>query len=322
MTATLNVDDYITTLQHEYLDSYISSGGAAVKFVVPVDETPVSLIGDRIADAARTNGHIVARLAASTTRIHMIDKLFFAVATQVPWTELATQRLANLARQSFTVPELDDSPFDLQICAANGADLDYVRMVLNRAIGEDVFKDHDLARDFRIAMTWLCRSRLSGGAEGATQTEAITQWLTGEIPAISNMKNYQIFTKINRTNARYHLESLCNWARKCDRAGTTIVIDATRLTEAKPERDGTVAYTKNSLLDTYEVFRQFIDSTDHANALLIAVVLAETFLDIEAGSRGLGAYPALMNRIYDEVRDRHYANPMASLLRLTAGVGQ
>lgn len=322
MTATLTLDSYLATLDGEYLTSFISAGGAAVKFVVPVDETPTTTIGDRIVASADAAHHVVARVSAAATRIHMIDKFFSTVAEQVPWHQLATERLAALARKSFLVPDLDDSPFDVQISEANGAELEYVRMVLNKEIANEVFKDHDLARDFRIAMTWLCRARLSGGAEGNTQFDAITEWLTGATSAISNLKQYQIYTKINRTNARYHLESLCMWVRKCGFAGTTIVIDGTRLTEAKPERDGTVTYTKSALLDAYEVFRQFIDSTDHSTALLIAVVLTDEFLDIEPGSRGLGAYSALMNRVYDEVRDRNFANPMASLVRLTNGVGQ
>jgi len=318
MTAILHTRDWLDVIHHDYLGDFIPAGGAAVKFAVACDGTPTAELAKLVADAAAADGFFVARLSAAEVRVHMIDKAFHAVAAQTPWADLAAERLALLAEGSFTLPPaLGPGAVDQQIAGVSGGDAEYVRMVLNQKIAEEVFKDHELARDFRIAMTWLCRARLNGGSEGETQQAAITEWLTGQIPAISNMKQYQIYTKINRTNARHQFESLFTWVRRCGRPGTVLVIDGGRLTEAKPERDGSVAYTKSALLDAYEVFRQFIDGTDQLNSALMVVIADEGFLDTEPGSRGLGAYSALMNRVFDEVHDRNFANPMSSLLRLT-----
>lgn len=315
--TTLKASDWLDVVQREYLDDFIPNGGAAVKFAVSCDGTPTAMLGEKIATVASDRGYVVARISATDTRMHMLDKLFNAVAERIPWVELATQRLGQLAVDSFKVPDdFDDRPVDEQLAAA-GSPLDYVRLTMNLVIANRVLKDHDLARDFRIAMTWLCKARLTGTPESATQLDAITGWLTGRVQAISNMKGYQIYTKINRTNARHHFESLFTWVRKCGKPGTVIVIDGAPFTEARPPIDGSVNYTRNALLDAYEVLRQFIDSTDHLSSALIVVTADKPFLDIEPGSRGLGAYPALMNRIFDEVRDRNLANPMSSLQRLT-----
>ena len=50
------------------------------------------------------------------------------------------------------------------------------------------------------------------------------------------------------------------------------------------------------------------------------VVPAPEFIDTERGTRGMGAYEALMFRVIDEVRDRNLVNPMASLVRLGSGL--
>ncbi len=317
MNPTIQLEEWLQVVRREYLEDYVHAGGAAVKFPVSCGATPVATIVDRVAQMAGNSGYLVATVAASAIRIHLIEKLFAAVATQIPWEELATERLRLIAAEHFAVPAvLDGRPVAEQIAQAAGVETAYVRTVLEPAIGKHVFQDHDLARDFRIAMMWLCRARLSGGEEGATWQQEIRSWLCGRVSAMSNLRPYQIYTKIGRTNARHHFESLFTWIRCVGRPGLVIAVDGSRLTAKSRVNDGTFNYTKSSLVDAYEVFRQFVDTTDHLTGVLIVVATDEGFLDIETGSRGLGAYPALMNRVYDEVRDRNLVNPMSSLVRI------
>ena len=218
MTATLDPREWLDVVHNESLGDFIPAGGAAVKFCVSCDGTPTGDLA-RASPALRSpTASWLRGSSAAAVRIHMIDKTFQAVVAQVPWSELAAQRLAALAEGSFALPSpLGPGAIDQQIAQASGSDAQYVRMVLDQKIGEEVFKDRELARDFRIAMTWLCRARLNGGPEGETQQRSIMEWLTGEVPAISNMKQYLIYTKINRTNARHYFELLFTWARRCGR---------------------------------------------------------------------------------------------------------
>lgn len=318
MNPTIQLEEWLQVVRREYLEDYVHAGGAAVKFPVACDGMPVATIADRVTHVASESGYLVATVSASAIRIHLIEKLFAAVASQIPWEELATERLRQIAAEHFVVPAVfDGRPVAEQIAEAAGVDVAYVRTVLEPAIGKHVFQDHDLARDFRIAMTWLCRARLSGGEEGATWQHEIRSWLCARVTAMSNLRPFQIYTKIGRTNARHHFESLFTWIRCVGRPGLVIAVDATRLTATSRSNDGSLNYTRSSLVDAYEVFRQFVDTTDHLTGVLIVVATDEGFLDIETGSRGLGAYPALMNRVYDEVRDRNLVNPMASLVRIT-----
>ena len=69
-----------------------------------------------------------------------------------------------------------------------------------------------------------------------------------------------------------------------------------------------------SVMDHYELLREFIDGTDRMNSSLMVVLTDPDFLNEEG--RGYGIYQALRGRIVDEVRDRTLANPMSSLVRL------
>src|SRR5437868_1025609 len=76
--------EWIGLLRKEYLADFIPSGGAAVKLaVVPSDQIPHVL--DAIDREAAGQGYMVARIDAAQTRVHMIDRLFFAVARQIDW---------------------------------------------------------------------------------------------------------------------------------------------------------------------------------------------------------------------------------------------
>lgn len=316
--SLLPVGEWLDFLGREYLDGYIRAGGAAVKFGVPCDGTPTAAIVEQLAERARRSGYVVATVSSADTRIHLIDRLLHAIAQQVPWDELTVATLRRLAaRDGMSLSDaVTAGGIAAQLSTANDLDEDYVRLTINHRIANDVFKDRTLAKDFRFAMTWLCRARLNGGDEGAVWSDQILEWITGQVPGISAMKQYQIYTKVNRANARHLIESLFTWVQRAERPGLVVIVDVDRLTEKVRPADGTVFYTKSMLLDAYEVLRQFIDATDDLTAALIVVVGAEAFLDVESRGRGMGSYQALMNRVYDEVRDRNVVNPMGSLVRV------
>jgi hypothetical protein len=320
MSNLLSLDEWLGQLGPQYLDRFIASGGAAVKFAIGSDGTESDVVVARVATEAAHRHYVVVRLSSAVTRIHLIDRLFNAIAAEVPWSSLSTWVLADMARRNgLEVPkDLGDDGLASQIASCGGIDEGYVRMTLERAVANDVFVDRQLTRDFRIAMTWLCRARLNGGDEGTTITADITAWLTGEIGSVSVVRPYSLFTKVNRFNARHLLESLFTWVRRAGRPGTVVTLDLRAL--GRPRRvEGSQYYTKAALLDAYEVLRQFIDDTDDLAGALIVVIADAEFLDTLPGSRGIGAYLALMNRVYDEVRDRQRVNPMASLVRLGGG---
>lgn len=317
--SALAPDTWLSFIEREYLDDFIRSGGASVKFAVPLDADARRITLEHLRARAAGLGYLVLEASAVSTRVHMVDQLFHRFAEQLPWQELVRHRLLGLANShAFRVPGEDDPsrPLADVLAAENGLEQASVLQEARIWIQDGIVKDHEMAKDFRVAMGSLAMAELTGGPEGATIMELITAWLTGRNRAISAVKPYGIRSRIMRTNARYFLESLVHWVRLSGRPGTMLLLDLDRLSVTRNPRDGQYHYTKASLLDTYEVLRQFIDSTDRLEATILVVVPPPVFLETDPGERGMGAYEALKFRVYDEVRDRSLVNPMATLVRL------
>jgi hypothetical protein len=321
MSAVISTEEWLHRIAVDYLEGLVADGGAAVKFAVPLDPASRTRLVNGLPEIARSSDYVVAQIDSAITKIHMIDQLWYSVASQLPFGQLADRVLGQLARhESWQTPtHFDERPIREQIASANGLDVDYVKMALERQIQAKVFKQRNLAKDFRIAMTWLCRARLNGGDQGAESFDIITSWLCGRNRQIAPVKPYMIFSPLNRSNARYMLESAFSWVRLAGYRGTALLLDIGRLTDTARPADGSVAYSKGALLDAYEVLRQFIDSIDELDGVLMVVMPDEPFLDFDDRGRGIMAYQALFFRVYDEVRDRELVNPMASLVRLAQG---
>ena len=319
MTATIHPERWLKFLRTEYLESFIKDGGASIKFAVPLDEHLREGIQSTILDQAKDAGYLVARISSAETRVHLIDQLFFRVAEQIPWRQLTEDVITKLAREAhYVVPsEHHSEPLVNRLAKANNRDPEAVAMEAKGWIDRGVFPQLLLARDFRVAVSQLCWAELSGGPGGETTVQVITDWLTGRNKAISAVKPYNIFRRVNRSNARHLFESLLFWVRFAGYPGLIILLDVSRVTIARNPRDALLFYTKAAMFDAYEVLRQFIDATSTMKGCLILVMPALEFLDVEPFGRGMGAYDALKLRVYDEIHDQRLVNPMAALVRLS-----
>ena len=314
-------EEWLGVTRQEYFEAFIPDGGAALKFVVPLDDRAGLTVASELARSGSELGFLVVQVSASETRIHMMDQLFFEIADQIDWQRLSQQVIVRLARdKAFSAPEDGDGSLLDRIARANGLEPEFLLRELRLETQERVSKQRRLSRDFRVAMTHLCLAELTGGDDGMVRVRVITEWLTGRNNRISAVRPYEIFNRISRTNARHLFESMLRWVRFAGYPGTLILLDTARLTVARNPRDGAQYYTKPAVLDAYELLRQFIDGTDRLRGCFIVVVPDLAFLDEDQvpRSRGIGAYEALKFRVIDEVRDRRLVNPMASLVRLSS----
>ncbi|MFN0071317.1 MAG: BREX system ATP-binding domain-containing protein [Chloroflexota bacterium] len=317
MTATIRPGRWLEFLRTEYLDSFIRDGGSAVKFAVPLDEMRRPDIEDGIVRSAHEAGYIVVRASAADIRVHMVDQLFFSIAAQVPWRQLSQAVIAKLAEQAGYLSCTPGSEsLVVRLAAANQMDVDLMRIEARKWIQNSVFRQQSLAKDFRVVVTHLCFAELSGGPDGETTIEVLTDWLTGRNLAVSAVKPYNVFSRVNRGSARHLFQSLMSWVRLAGHPGLVVVLDISRVTLARNPGDGRVYYSKAAVLDAYEVLREFIDDTDRMEACLMIVMPAREFLFEESAGRGFGAYDALKFRIVDEIRDERLVNPMGALVRL------
>lgn len=318
--APLDASTYLDFIDKEYLAPYVGRGGAAVKLLAVGDESAAKELAGGLASIG--DGFQHAAVDAATTRIHMVDQVFAAVARQLDWVALAASVVrAAFDQCGFPPPPGTGQPGpDLSIAAVasyhevDGAEL--YRSV-RRAVEQTVLKDAGLSHEFRVAMLRLCQERLGRGDVNATERETVIGWLRGERVPAGELRKLSLHAKVTRHNARSLLLSSTRWLRMAGHAGLVLHIDLTRLavTRRPPAglRDG-YYYSKAATLDAYELLRQLIDGTDEFEGLFAAVLLPPELVHDEG--RGLPAYTALRLRVVDEVRDRRRVNPYSTLVRI------
>ncbi len=307
---------YIEFLGSEYLRGYVDSGGCAVKFTV-ADDSVASEFRDKLANEGNQSGYLVATVDATTTRVHLMEQIFFEVARQVDWDELAARALTSaVAAAGFLAPTADVPTLD-ELAAHYKTDARELKRDVDRELQQRIFKDYDMVQEFRIGMLRLCQAAFRTGQVSDAEHGAILEWLRGDLRQMSALKSALIYRRIARHNARQMLFSLPHWLATNGFAGLLLVVDIRRLSVARrppvDARDGQY-YTRLGLLDAYEVLRELIDSTDELARCCVVVIAAPELLTDEA--RGLDAYQALKLRIFDEIRDRRRDNPFSSLVRL------
>ncbi len=317
MMPTMAVDEWFGVMRREYLESFVREGGASIKFCVPLCETLRETLRAGMRREAQALGYLWAEVDAAQTRVQLPDQIFFRIAAQIDWTALGRGVLFDLCRRdNFEPPAWSAQPFYQAVAERNSIDADAVLKLLRKRLTDHVLRGAELARDFRVAMFTMCHALLTGAPDSAQTIAALTDWLTGAARNIGAVKDYGIFNRIARNNARHFVESLFRWVRIAGYPGTIVLIDIARLAVAKNPRDDRHYYTTAALLDAYEVLREFVDATDRLAGCMIVVAPDASFLDEDVWGRGMARYQALQFRIYDEVHDQHRVNPMGSLVRL------
>lgn len=310
--------EWLSLLRREYLDDYVRQGGAAVKFAAAADDAAGSELLRDVSSEAEDAGYLVAQVDAARVKVHMMHEVFFEVARQVPWRELAQRAVRGYyAESGYRVPDGDLTVE--AVAELNGVDVAMLHAELKMRIHEMLRRGDELAKDFRLAMTWLCLAEIWRG-RSRENSRAIVEWLQGDLRLISALKPYLIFRKIGRHNARAMLSSLSAWCRMAGLPGVVVTLDIRRLGVARradvPEG---IYYTKAGVLDAYEVLRQLIDATDDLRGLLCVVVARPELFDDDA--RGVRIYMALYERVWPDVQLRQRDNPLSALARIGSGEG-
>lgn len=314
--AEIRVDDYLEFVEREYLAGYISRGGASVKLLCPTDDVARARLAAAFPEIG--NGFAYAEVDAATTRVHLIDQVFTAVARQLDWVALADSVVRSaLDRAAFPTPAGSDG-IDLgAIARHHDVDAAELYRTVRRGIEQLVLRDAELSHEFRVAMLRLCQERLGRGDVTVPERETVLGWLHGERLPAADLRRVGLNAKVNRYNARPLLLSTTRWLRIAGRSGLVLRLDLDRLavTRRPPAglRDG-FYYAKAAALDAYELVRQMIDAIDETAGLFVAVQVPPALVHDE--TRGLPAYTALQLRVADEVRDRHRPNPYAALVRI------
>ena len=228
MVREIPLDDYAAFIGAEYLDSFISSGGSAVKVAVVADPQSAMDLTQAAMVEARRKGYVAVGVDSATTRINLIHQVFHSVAAELDWSSysraVATSLLAGLyGDRALGAGTVGD------VVECTGLDQFSVRTDVRKALADSVVRNYTLAKDFRLAMTQLCWAELEPEAFTDEGRSAILQWLRGELRLVSALKDLQIFHKITRHNARDMLGSSARWLHQAGIPGLFLVLNIDRL---------------------------------------------------------------------------------------------
>ncbi|UCH91182.1 MAG: DUF2791 family P-loop domain-containing protein, partial [Nitrospirota bacterium] len=314
----LRPQEWFQTIRQEYFQRFVGQGGSSVKFVVTPSDTDRAHVQDQLVALAQKENYTCVSVDAKDTKIHMMDKFFHQVARRIQWDALASQFVRRLLQENgYQIPEGREDFSMAGVARMNERAEPLLRRDLNSWLERAIYRDTQMCQEFRMAMIRLCLGQMDSGAESPFMTEPVKAWLCGELRQISALKEALIFQKIVRTNARYMFASLSRWLRLVGKTGLVVSLDLSRCLESKKSTSPEgLYYGVSATLDAYEMLRQFIDGTDELESLLLVVSVPPEFLTDTR--RGLNRYEALKLRIWDEVRDRKYQNPLGALIRLSA----
>ncbi len=306
----LPLAEWLGILAQEYLAGFIPAGGGGVKFAIAAADR-IPTIARYVGEAGARHGLIPVQLSAATTRVHMLHDVFFAIARQLPWNRLVQHQVEEMfTRHGYAWPRPGKVVSLAELANTHGIALSLLERSRDQWLSEDIWDDAALAQDFRSALMRLCLDRL-GEESGAA--DPVMQWLRGELGSIGALRDVQIFSRINRHNARALLSSVCHWVRRAGAAGLVVTLDLRQVLRTGAVGGGEVRYSTAAVMDTYEVLRELVDDIDRLPGFFL-LVLADAALTAGEGKRVLDQYVALKARVWPDVHAGSRQNPVAPLV--------
>lgn len=354
----ISLKTWLAAMDNEYFDEYLRSGGSTVKFISGDDST-LSAVNLLIKNQTQKNGYHYAFLnpaqfdsSGKRPELHRIEKLFFQVTCDVDWKNWAAQIAREyLERQGLYIrPGRALNDID-GIAQDNNRDAADLIKSFQTGFATPLIRDHTLSLDFRTALTALSRAQILPETMTPTTEEVLISLLQGRRIGgdLSALKKIQIYSRIDRTNARHMLTSFCRWLPRTGRSGLVVVLDfrpyqARKTTKAQQDKDtlrrireayergadiqeinsileeknsdSILLYTEQAYLQMLQMLRMFIDDTEVFQSFCFVALTSPSFYIKTNDSRNFYDYDALQTRIGLEVRDIQKANPSAALVHL------
>lgn len=311
----LPLAEWLNVVEREYLTGFVPAGGGALKLVI-AEDAAIRGARDRLdALAARHALHAV-RIDAATTRLHMLQDVFFALARALPWQAMVQTYLERLfAANNYAWPRPGARLSIPELAEAFGVAPALLAQERLRWLSRDIWEDRALTQDFRAALLRLCLAHLD--PDDAAAAEPVLLWLRGEKVPAAPLRAAEISGRITRTTARAMLVSLCHWVRRSGAAGLLVSLDVRQLQHSGAAVPDGLRYSPAAVMDTYEVLREIIDDAEHLPGLFV-VVLADDAIVSGEPRRALAQYAALQMRVWPDVRPGDRQNPVAPLVWVRA----
>jgi hypothetical protein len=314
---TLRRELWLDYIKDYYLFNYIASGGSKVKVLVGGAGSGKTHLLRCIHQDAKTLGYETVYLSArdyDDYRLNNLPDLYRAIAQQVDKESLVRGLCCCVAQElGYEADKYDGTDFFLSILIKDTElPRDEAVRKIEKAAGQ-VLRNVDFGPSFRAFAYRIIESRMIKGQEG--DIEIALKWLIGNKLDRHERKDLLLFERLQRTNARYWLNSLIHLLKIAGRTGFVVAIDDLEVMTERSEETGRFIYSTNAIKDICELFRQLIDDAELLNNFLLLLAGRQEMIEDE--KRGFASYDALWMRLQTGLVHKKF-NPLADMVDVDA----
>ncbi|PXF61012.1 MAG: hypothetical protein C4B59_06625 [Candidatus Methanogaster sp.] len=264
---TAGLDNYLGTIDEDYLGSFVKDGGSAFKMVIGVYGGGKTHFLYCIREIAWNYDYIASYIVLSPeqTPFYKLEQVYRTIASNLIYPQTPEELLSGYDRGIEAVIKAWYSRKYQEMAGKLPDDL--VAGELNAyasALGPYE------STSFRNAVKEAFLSLTERRDDDFT---LIIQWLEGENPPKNLLKDFKIFEKIDKSTAFKMIRSLIQWVRDIGYAGIVVLMDEAEQTPSMTTKQ------KAALLSN---MRELIDECGHTNfrnAMWFYAVPDENFLE-------------------------------------------
>jgi len=281
----------------EYLHGFVDAGAGKVKFVKGRTGTGKTHLLRELHLLSTETRYLSVFLSGYVDKLAAIDDLYRAVSKHIDWHAILDKCAVSLIQQQLGYQDYQLPVDQFREWAEQTQGRSQMSLMTDIREASDRFvRDLDVYAAFREPLRASLMRRL--GSDRTDELRLI-QWLQGERLKKAERRSIGLPTNVDKRNARAMLLSLAALARVAGYQGLVILVDGTEVMAATQRQEGLPYYTRAARDQAYEMIRQLIDESHHAPHLF--VVFAGNEALFENQKTGIGAYPALWNRIQPEI---------------------
>ncbi|MHB8278775.1 MAG: BREX system ATP-binding domain-containing protein [Candidatus Humimicrobiaceae bacterium] len=293
-TITEGKNIWLEPFYEYYLNNFIPKGGSKVKVLIGNEGTGKTHLLKSIKYEAEELGYNVIYFSAKDIEWKINDIVsFYKVIVRHIDTEKLISGLAKKVGQKMGYENRYDGKSKmLPLVIEDGYNANDAAKEIRDGVYR-AFKDSDLSASFFTFALEVTRDRLLD--DNKKSTNIALKWLIGEKLDTGEKYTTSLFERLQKSNARYWINSLINLLDFAGIKGLIVLIDDMGVLAKKFPDSNKYIYTPNAIKDTYELIRQIIDDAELLNKFLLVIAGDRVLIDDD--KRGFKNYEALWMRL-------------------------
>ena len=311
---TIGQELWLDFFNEYHLYNFIYQGGSKVKVVVGSQGSGKTHLLRCIEQDSRDQGYttVFFSLRDYQFKLNDLPTLYKTIVSHIDQEEL----IRGLCRKTASALGYDRSKYD-------GSERLLPQMVEDgmmqvtaekeiRNTTSQVFKDADFGSSFSAFAYTVVKERMIRG-QNSTLSTAL-RWLSGEKLERHERQSTYLFEKLQKSNARYWLNSLIRLLKLAGWNGLVVLIDDVDVITSRSPETAHYYYTPNAIKDVCEIIRQLIDDTELLNSFVL--ILSGRYPMLEDEKRGFKSYEALWMRLQSGLVSVNRFNPFADIVNM------